>query len=526
MSKFNIVDKRRRHEVGPIKTAPTPTGHTYNGAPGYEYETVSQLFLLGCANMVAEDTFYENGKVRDQRYLSLIRLAVDEGHSDWLKRFFPWLRNEANMRSAAIIGAVEAARAMVTRKIPGSRPMIRAVLTRADEPGEMVAYHMANYGRVMPKPIKRGIADAVARLYTQRNALKYDTDSKGVRFGDVLELTHAAPVSPEQIDLFGWLVTRGKKRREVAIPDSLTMIVANEALRRQAASTPQLLLHSARLRHAGMTWEAARSLAGRHVSARDMWQALIPNMGYMALLRNLRNFDQAGIGSDSIEYVLRKLTDPDEVRESRQLPMRFLSAYRESPSHNWSRALETALDLSLRSIPQFSGRTLVLIDTSGSMHNPFSGKSTLMRWDAAAIFGLAVAARCENADVVSFATGSQVFPARRGETLLKGLDRFRTGGFFLNGGTDTTAAVTRNFRGHDRVIILTDEQADGDLRYGRDVLSAVPATVPAITFNLAGYRMGQAAAGSRNRITIGGLSDAAFQLLPALEHRARGGWPF
>lgn len=522
MSKFNIKDKRHVPTAVPIKSNPVSTVQTYNGAPGYEYDTLSQLFLLACANMVGEDTFYEGGKLRDARYNQLVRKAVDEGHAQWLGRFLPWLRDSANMRSAAIVGAAEAAIAMVTAGAPGGRQLVNDALARADEPGELLAYFTSNYGRAVPKPIKRGIADAAQRLYTERNTLKYDTASHGYRFGQILELVHATPATYEQGVLFKHLVTRGHGRTPLEIPSSLTMLHNNQKLREQAAKHPELLLNTSRLHAAGMTWEAAKSLVGGRVSDKDIWTALIPTMGYMALLRNLRNFDEAGVKGDMIAWVQLKLADPVEVAKSRQLPMRFLSAYNNVPSSRWAQPLEEGLNACLKTLPMFPGRTLILIDTSYSMNGKLSAKSQLQRWDAAAIFGVALAQRCHDATVVSFSSENKVFPQVKGESLLKGIERFRNGYFYGNN-TATGLAVRQNYGGHDRVICLTDEQANSD---GWAVFAPVPADKMVITFNLAGYAQGHAPAGTKTRVTIGGLSDAAWQLLPALEGRAQGLWPF
>jgi hypothetical protein len=529
MAKFNTVDKRTsrapRTPAAPLKTSTVPTGKTYNGASGYEYDTLSQLFLLACTNMVGEDTFYEGGKARDARYTQLIFKAVDEGHAQWLGRFLPWLRNQANMRSAATIGAVEAAIAMVTKDIPGGRRLINSVLARADEPGEALAYYMTNYRRSIPKPIKRGIADAVVRLYSERNALKYDTSSKGLRFGDVIELVHPSPNFLSQGRLFQYLIARGKGRAPLAIPDLLTMMRANAALRKDAAESPQHLLNTTRLSQAGMTWEDVLSLGGDKLNKRDMWRAIIPEMGFMALLRNLRNFDENNVTGDAIDWVKTQLTSPAEVAKSRQLPMRFWSAYRNVPSNRWAQPLETALDLCLNNLPLFAGRTLILIDTSSSMNMRLSAKSQLSRTDAAILFGLALAARCHESDVVSFSSSTMVFPKVEGASLLKSINRFRGSGFVMNGSTATRAAVEHHYQGHDRLICLTDEQADSYWSEGA-VYAKVPGDKMVITFNLAGYKHGHAPAGTGNRVTIGGLSDAAFQLIPALEGRSRSEWPF
>lgn len=527
MSKFNKASFNAAKQGTPaaLKTSPVATGTTYNGAPGYEYDTLSQLFLLASSNMVGEDTFYEKADKRDGRFEKLIHQAVIEGHSAWLARFLPWLRNSANMRSASIIGGIEAACAMVAYKIPGGRQIVNSVLQRADEPGEALAYYLGRYQRNFPKPIKRGIADACARLYTEYSALKYDTESKGLRFGDVIELVHPSPGFLSQGHLFRYLLARKAKRGNIEIPELLTMTRANVLLRRDAAKRPELLLNAARLSQAGMSWEAAKSLAGNRVNARDLWQMLIPTMGYMALLRNLRNFDEAGVSGDMALIVAQKLMDPAQVAKSRQLPMRFLAAYNNVPSNRWAQPLEVALELCLQSVPEFKGSTLILIDTSYSMNVNLSSKSELKRWDAATVFGLALAARCETADVVSFSDSFKVFPPVKGESLLKSITRFRKD-YFIGQNTHTGQAVAKYYNGQDRVVVLTDEQCNGYGSQPEQVFAPVPANKMAITFNLAGYAKGHAPAGTPARVTVGGLSDAAFTLIRAMETRSLGEWPF
>lgn len=518
----------------PIVSTASPTLRTGNNAPGFQRDPKSELFLLGVANFVGTDTFYEKGKVRDQRFVNLIHQVAAEDPG-WLSRYLIWLRQEASMRTAAIIGAVEfcrvykvpASAAVTAQDVGLPRLTMREVLQRADEPAEAIGYHLQTYGRSIPKSMKRGIADAAQRLYTEYTTLKYDTASHSIRFGDVLELCHVPPGSFPQRDLFKHLIDRRHGREGNLDVDGLRMISENRWLREHVAvGNTQLLLQAPTLRDAGMTWEDALSLAGNKVPKKDLWEALIQggSMGYMALLRNLRNLDESGVSDEVAQQVIAKLTDPDQVERSRQLPMRFLSAYRHAPSLRWGYPLEQALQLSLRNVPEFKGNTLILIDTSGSMGESFSKDGTLQRWDAAAVFGLALAQRCERANVVSFSTHSQEFYMTSGASLLAELQSFKRTHFF-NGGTATTLAMMTHYRQHDRVIVLTDEQAD--MHYGNQgVFAMVPANRMAITFNLAGYQAGHAESGSAYRVTIGGLSDQAFRLLPILEQRAAGQWPF
>jgi hypothetical protein len=523
MSRFN---KRPTVNTTPSPIVSVPGGvweRTANNAPGFVRDAKSELFLLAVSNFVGQDKFYESGKDSDTRFKALVQqVAVQD--PDWMKRFLPWLRNEANMRTASLTGVVDATKAMVAAKIPGARQMIYHVLTRADEPGEMLAYLMTAYGRAIPKPVKRGIADAIGQIYTEYNVLKWDTDSHGVRFGDVLELCHPKPVDAKQGALFKYMIDKRHGRDELDL-SLLPMIRANRELRLEAFGNgnPDCLLDPERLKAAGMTWEDVLSLAGSKLPKDKMWEAMIPSMGYMALLRNLRNFDEAGVSNRVAGRVHNRLIDPEQVMRSRQLPMRFLSAFRAVSNVRWHMPLEEALQLSLQNIPHFPGRTLILIDTSGSMADKMSDKSDLQRWDAAAIFGLALSQRCEHADVISFSNLSKTFPLAKGASLLVMLEAFRRG-YFQGGGTATQAAVRTNYDKHDRVVILTDEQAN--YHSNNDVTASVPQNKLVVTFNLAGYRVGHAASGSGTRVTIGGLSDQAFRLLPILEKRQRGEWPF
>lgn len=529
MSKFNTTGTRPA-VTSPITSEPTPSTVTHEGGAGYQRDTKSELFLLAITNMVSEHTFYETAGQRDARYEDLVARATLEDPA-WTGRLLAWLRGEGNLRSAALVGAAVFAKTRLEAGHEGiSRQVVDSVLQRPDEPGEMLAYWRSRYGRAIPKPVKRGVADAVARLYTERATLKYDTDSRGFRFGDVLELVHAAPARdrPWQGDLFAHVLDR-RHGRDNPVPDSLKMLRERARLWDIPQGERAKMLRAwdtaaaVYLREAGMTWEA---LAGWLNGPMDAvaWEAIIPTMGYMALLRNLRNFDQAGVSDTHAKIVAEKLADPEQVAASRQFPFRFLAAYQTAPSLRWSWPLEQALNHSLINVPELPGRTLILVDRSASMWTRLSAKSDLLRSDAAALFGTALAMRAQHADLVQYGTHSALVPFRRGESVLPIVrDRFTE-----MGGTNTWGAVRQQYRGHDRVVIVTDEQAHDS--YGRDYHpGGMSRTMPIYVWNLAGYRAGTLPTGGGvrdNNHAFGGLTDQAFRLIPLLEAGRDTGWPF
>ncbi|MDX3385044.1 TROVE domain-containing protein [Streptomyces niveiscabiei] len=524
MARFNTRATKAR-TTSPVTTTGR-TLRTGEGGRGHERDQRSELFLLAVANFVSEHTFYESGADRDNRFATLVRqLAVTD--PEWTAGLLGWLRGEGNLRTAAVVGAAEYVHARLAAGVtegPSNRGVIDSVLQRPDEPGELLAYWTATHGRNVPKPVKRGIADAVRRLYHAKSLLKYDTSAKGYRFGDILNLVHAAPdpAKPWQGELFRYALDRRHHPETAVVPQADQVLRAHRELmelpverRRAVVTSPG---GAERLAAAGMTWEA---LAGwlQGPMDKDAWEAVIPSMGAMALVRNLRNFDQAGVSDEVAARVADRISDPEQVARSRQFPFRYLAAYRNAPSLRWSYPLERALGHSLANVPALPGRTLVLVDRSGSMWYRLSERSQLNRADAAAIFGTALALRAEDADLVEFGTTSRRLAFDEGESVLRILERFGD-----LGGTDTVSAIRSHYRGQDRVLIVTDEQYAYS-SHG-DPTEQVPAGIPVYTWNLAGYRAGHGPSGKANRHTFGGLSDAAFRMVPLLERARNADWPW
>ncbi|GGY42911.1 RNA-binding protein [Streptomyces tanashiensis] len=503
-----------------------PDPRTYPGGPAFVREPRDELFLLAVGNLVSQRTFYESGEERDARYTRLVgELAVQD--PEWTAGLLRWLRAEGNMRTASLVGAAAYVRARLRAGAtagPSNRSVIDSVLQRADEPGELLAHWISAYGRNVPQPVKRGVADGARRLYTSRSLLKYDTASKGFRFGDVLNLVHAAPDpdKPWQGALFRYALDRRHHPERAVPPASDHVLTAHRALVETAADERRAVVTgpggSERLAAAGMTWEA---LAGWLHGPMDaaVWEAVIPTMGPMALLRNLRNFDEAGVSDEVAAGVAERLSDASEVTRSRQFPFRYLAAHRHAPSPRWAAPLERALGHSLANVPALPGRSLILVDRSDSMFwDTVSERSKLTRADAAAVFGTALAMRAEQADLVEFGWGSATVPFALGEPVLDVLKRFRS-----LGGTYTAKALRKHYQEHDRVLIVTDEQvAPYD---SGSATEAVPAGIPVYTWNLAGYRPAHGPTGP-HRHTFGGLTDAAFRMVGLVEAGREALWPW
>lgn len=556
MSRFNtrtVQGKRPEPQVGPMKTT-NRLGYTYEGASAYVRSARTDLFLRASSSFANQGTYYEDAGKRDAKLVELTRtLAVDD--FDWLFDCAIWLRGPGNIRLAPVIIAAEATHARVKAKLHGgagvripeprdaaeqpfatARKLCNQVCQRLDDVTEMIAYWKAIHpGEQIPKPMKRGLADALNRLMTERAFLRYDSQASAVRIGDALELTHAKGGKAYQNDLYRWAITARHGRDETP-PAKLKAVHARHVLSRLSGPSRAAMAHggemgdTVREAMAGQ-WEWLNSwLGSTDLSKREIWEMAIPEMGYMALLRNLRNFDHAGISEEMIDYVVNKIKDPEEVAKSRQLPFRFLSAYLNAPSDNWKRALNQGANHCLGNIPELDGGTLTLVDVSGSMHRAMSDKSKMTMDMAGALFGVALALKNrETCDLTIFGTYSKAVTLQPGASLLAATEAVVRDGrsdSSIGWGTNMGPAIQASFvkSKHQRVVIISDMQAFPNGYTG--VVGPVPADVPIYCFNLASYSNTPIATGSRTRVDLGGLSDHTFRLIQTMENAEKAGWPW
>jgi hypothetical protein len=513
---------------------------THEGGDGFVREPKAELYITAVSSLMKQ-TFYESEEVREDRLANLSRrIGVED--PEWTIRFITWLRREANMRSVAVVVACNAVKGRLDTKLQGfNRQLISAAILRADEPAEVIAYWQARFGRNLPMPVKRGVADAARKVYSERSALRYDGGSGTMRLGDVIELVHPKPKGPAQSALFGYLLDRRHGVRETPEADLalLPMITARAELtalstreRHEFARKVLALDPDAETkwnRALAGQWEWGKSWLGqdgedktfKRLSEADQWKLFIHNgMGYMALLRNLRNFDEAKLDGDVRKHVAAVLGSEDEVKRSRQFPFRFFSAFNATSGGTWAEPLSQGLSLSLDNVPSLAGRSLILVDMSGSMFGWSGRTETVTQAEQAALFGTALAIRAEAANLFQYGTGHAAVTVDKTKGILDNMAKFHS-----MGGTNTMQAVRDNFVAgkHDRVIIITDEQASYDGRGGLNDI--VPESIPVYTWNVAGYRAAHVASGP-NRHSFGGLTDQSWGTIPLIEAGATQDWPF
>src|SRR5690606_33793730 len=142
------------------------------------------------------------------------------------------------------------------------------------------------------------------------------------------------------------------------------------------------------------TWEVALSTGQ---NKREAWERLLVThrLPDGALLKNLRNMREAGVDRSLILHGL------DNMRGKRLLPIDFLRAAKAAPE--WEEQLERTMYRVLANRPKLHGRTLLIVDVSGSMSSPLSSKSEFTRMDAACAMAILARELCEDIEVYTTA---------------------------------------------------------------------------------------------------------------------------
>lgn len=246
---------------------------------------------------------------------------------------------------------------------PYAKKTIKGVIQRGDDATEILAFYLSEFGKPIPNSLRNGIAEAFSG-FDEYTLAKYKGDGKSVKMRDILNLCHPAPKDAEQSATWKRLL-----EGELETP---------------------------------VTWETQLSQNG---NTKETWESLIDSgkVGYMALLRNLRNIITAA--PQNIEKVYGKLQDPEAVRKSKQLPFRFLSAYKNLPDGAGSRAydvLENAVEASISNMEKLPGTTVIAVDVSGSMENHVSEKSNIQCAEIGMLLGAIANKLCENSVFYKF----------------------------------------------------------------------------------------------------------------------------
>lgn len=478
----------------------------YEGGLAFTLTPELDLYMRCCAS------FLSGGAYRsEEQELAELREVIQKCDRSFVLKLANYSRNSMNLRTIPQVLLAEASRlhsgdpAQPKRDVREYTPKI---LVRADEPLEVIAYLLNQYGskQRLANALKKGIADAI------RNYVHVDQ-------------------ATGKMDLYAlakyW---RGASRKKAAVsPKDLLRIChlgkKADPLMKEVAS----LVFNDALPVAD-TWETKASVEG---TSTEMWNEMAPKMKIGALLRNLRNFEQHK-AEKAIEHAVSVLTNPEVVQKSRQLPFRWWNAMRHVQDTRLRDALAEAMDLSVDNIPKLPGVTAVFSDNSGSMSMyRLSNKSSLSCIDVAAVM-TAIGAHLTtgNSVVGAFACEFKRLPLSRRDSIIANADKIRHAN--VGGSTNAWKSIDYLLKEKlhvDRVLVFSDMQCYNsgvsksyyyDNQLGpkwREYVQTVNPNAMLYSVDLRGLGTSQFPEDDPNVVLLSGWSEQIFDFIANFEKR-------
>lgn len=480
------------------------------GGVAYKHPAKEELALATLSSFI-EDSYYES---KDARVNRIAELVADIAKKDplFIGKLAVVTRREFHMRSAFHVLVGELARAH-----NGDSLVANTILEGVERPDDLLEIASFKDAR-KSNQIKKGIRNAFAKFNGHQLA-KYRGENKDISLVDLVNLVHPTPTLKNS--------------------KALTQLV-NDELRNTE------------------TWEARLS-AGEDKA--EVWQDLIKSgkIGYMALLRNLRNIAKDG-DEETVRLAAEMIADRDAVLKSKQLPFRFLSAFEALDEFGLGtrkisttrrlkfekdvdramvlrQALESALKHSVDNLPRLYGKTMILSDNSGSMTGDWGGSSKVSELskrktsDIGNLFSVLYWLRADNTYVGVFGDNLRSPDFDRDAGVFENFEKITKVGAGIGGGTE--AGIFEAMRTLidtkekvDRIVIFSDSQiGTGCSWYGhgsdRGNFNALFAQYKKINPDVKVYSIDIKGYGNKiapdGIFLLGGWSDKVFSLMEVVE---------
>lgn len=332
-----------------------PVNHTNNdiqlaggvGAIAAVQDNYNTLRRVVLANLLWEDNAYVDGKTTAQHIKDLIPLNTPEN----VYNIALEARLCQKLRHTPLFIAVQMCKYDNMKSYV--EQLLPKIITRADMLSDFLSiYWKENDTKKIANCAKRGLAEAFHN-FNEYQFAKHDRNA-AVKLRDVMFLCHPKPRNEYETKLFEKIASR-----TLTVPD---------------------------------TWEVA--LSKGEESQVDVWTRLLSErkLGSMALLRNIRNMSKVGVSNDIINEGIMNMNG------TMLLPLDYLKSAKLNPS--FKETISASMVNAYSNLPKLPGRTLFIVDCSGSMCMRIADKSMFTRLEAAAAMAMLAANQCEDFTLV------------------------------------------------------------------------------------------------------------------------------
>lgn len=486
----------------------------HEGAESFSMSAELELYTAVVTASLS-NKFYESANERIERIAELVRNCEPR----FVAQLAIYARQKMNLRSIPLLLVVELAKIhsgddLVSRTVD-------AVVMRADEIMELLHCYQWRNERAVPDTsgcapkkqlcklshqIQLGLQKAFNK-FDEYQFAKYDRNSFNVKLRDALFTIHP----------------KAKDEAQQALFDKIT----NKCL-----ETPY-------------TWETELSAIGqmhfesdeaKALEFKKKWEELISSnkMGYMALLRNLRNIVNSNVDGNVLGKALNYIADENAVANAKQFPFRYLSAYKELKSANEPMrseiyaALEKAVKGSVNMIPDIDSNTRVFVasDFSGSMQSNLSYRSRIMYYEVGILLAMLMSSKCANVVAGIFGDDWKTIDIPT-DQILKNTDQIRNRigevGYGTAGHKPLEWLINNKVVMH-KVMFFTDMQFWGHSNYCThftelwNKYKSIAPNAKLYIFDLAGYGHAPLNIPQKDVYCIAGWNERIFEVMSAIDH--------
>lgn len=463
---------------------PQPDATSYEGGDVYNKNVVEDWINFLFASFL-EDRCYETGSQQMERYLELTADVADELGNEFIAKASMFARNELGMRSIAQLTAAY----LNNKQFADKRSYFRNFCHRPDDIPEVFAA-IDTLGEKRSHAMVRGFGDYLSGLNSYQ-LMKYELLDRKYKMYDCINICH--PTSP--------------------------VIAAYKEGRLEEADT----------------WENKIRKGNKSTEEKDQeWKRFVEEnrLGYMALIRNLRNIlSVEGLTQEWIDkYLVPLLVNEEAIRKSMVFPYQIYCAYKNLSVRNWQvvAALDKAFRVAIGNMPELPGKTVIMLDVSGSMEDPISRHSDMTIKEVGAVYAAALYVGSPESKFIKF--GNQAIFASYNRLnnvfdIINEMQKNDNCGY----GTDIASAFEILKMSCDRIFLVSDMQTIsnnsrgywmGDRRTSydiyRDYCNHYKAT-RLYSFDLGDYKTQIANPNDPNVFLLTALNDKVFDFIELAE---------
>lgn len=392
------------------KTAKTEKVASYEGGEVFEKNPIEDWINFLFSSYL-ENQFYESADEQMNRYIELTQEVGKKLGWEFVAKASFFSRNILGMRSVSELTAA----ILNHYQFDNKRAYFRNFLKRPDDASEVFAA-IDILGDKRSHALVRGAGDYLSSLKDYQLG-KYKLKGKEYNMYDLINITHAHSAT---IDKY--------KAGTLETPD---------------------------------TWETAISGSKSDEEKSQNWQRLVEEnkLGYLALIRNLRNIVNSSPDAYWIEkYLVPQIENEVAIKKSLVFPYQIYCSWKNYGIRNISidAALDRAFRIACGNMPKMDGRTVIVLDVSGSMEDKLSSNSSLTLKEVGAVYAATMFVNC-NADFIKFGNKAKKLKLNKLDSIFNLVEKMYANdncGY----GTDIVPAFRLMNEKYDRIFLVSDMQ--------------------------------------------------------------------